>query len=179
MKSSDYSNDRYPIVKVISHRPTFRSSSPVWRVTSILFALVATLCVLFAADVPAQDTGKAQPTLPGVNLLIAGKLLKTEVAATSQQRYMGLSFRKSMATDAGMLFVYDAERPLTFTMRNTLIPLSIAFISADLVINEIHDMNVGPNQLFDSRQVAQYALEVNQGWFEQNGIKAGAQIVMQ
>ena len=179
MKPSNHPNLRYPIVKVISHRPTFRSSSPVWRITSMVFAAVATLCVLFAADVPAQDTGKAQPTLPGVDLLIAGKLLKTEVAATSQQRYMGLSFRTSMATDEGMLFVYDKERLLTFTMRNTLIPLSIAYISADLVINEIHEMNVGPNQLFDSRQAAQYALEVNQGWFEQNDIKAGAQIVMQ
>lgn len=179
MKSNDYPNPRYPIVKVISHRPAFRSNSPIWRVTSILFAVVATLCVLFVTDVPAQGIGKAQPTLPRINLVIAGKTLKAEIAATSQQRYMGLSFRPSMATDEGMLFVYDEERPLTFTMRNTLIPLSIAFISADLVINEIHDMNVGPNQLFDSRQDAQYALEVNQGWFEQNGIKAGAQIVMQ
>ena len=178
MKPNDYANYRVPIVKVISHRPTFRSGSPIWRVTSILFALVATLCLLFAADVPAQNVGEAQPTLPGVELLIAGKLLKSEIAATDQQRYMGLSFRTFMASDEGMLFVYDAERPLTFTMRNTLIPLSIAFISADLVINEIHDMNVGPNQLFDSTQAAQYALEVNQGWFEQNGIKAGAQIVM-
>ncbi len=122
MKSSNYPNPRYPIVKVISHRPTFRSNTPIWRVTSILFAFVATLCVLFADDLPAQDIGKAQPTLPGVKLVIGGKTLKTEVAATDQQRYMGLSFRTSMATDAGMLFVYDAERPLTFTMRNTLIP---------------------------------------------------------
>lgn len=179
MRCSNNTNQRYPIVKVISHRPTFRSASPLWRVTSILFAVVATLCVVFASDVPAQDVGKPQPILPGVNLSIAGKLLKAEVAATNQQRYMGLSFRASMGADEGMLFVYDAERPLTFTMRNTLIPLSIAFVSADLVINEIHDMNVGPNQLFDSRQVAQYALEVKQGWFEQNGIKAGARIVMQ
>lgn len=178
MKSSEFSSHRYPIVKVISPRPTFRSANPVWRMTSIIVALVATVCVLIAADAPAQDVGKAQPKLPTIDLLIDGKRLTTEVASTSQQRYMGLSFRPSMAADAGMLFVYDAERPLTFTMRNTLIPLSIAFISADLVINEIHDMDVGPNQLFDSRQVAQFALEVNQGWFEQNSIKAGAQIVM-
>ncbi|ASJ71435.1 DUF192 domain-containing protein [Granulosicoccus antarcticus] len=178
MNYGDYSNRRYPIIKVGAHRPQFRAAHPVWRVTTVLFGLVVTLCVLFAGNVPAQET-EAQPILPGVTLMIDGKPLKTEIAATSQQRYMGLSFRPSMADDAGMLFVYDAERPLTFTMRNTLIPLSIAFISADLVINEIHDMDVGPNQLFDSRNIAMFALEVNQGWFEQNGIKAGAQIVMQ
>ena len=64
-------------------------------------------------------------------------------------------------------------------MRNTLIPLSIAYISKDFIINEIHDMPVGPNQLFPSKKPAQFALEVNQGWFERNQIKAGTQIVMQ
>jgi len=90
---------------------------------------------------------------------------------------MGLSFRPSLDEDAGMLFVYPQEQQMTFTMRNTLIPLSIAFISKDLVINEIHHMDVGPGQLFPSMEPAQYALEVDQGWFEANGIKPGDQIV--
>jgi len=168
------------IIAVASARPSFRSSNGVWRFTSLLVALVATLCLMFASHLPARAaTDSAQPPLPTVSLLIDGKALETEVASTSQQRYMGLSFRRSMGENEGMLFVYDGERPLTFTMRNTLIPLSIAFISEDMVINEIHDMNVGPNQLFDSRAPAKFALEVNQGWFEDNGIEAGAQIVMQ
>ena len=78
-----------------------------------------------------------------------------------------------MPESAGMLFVYPAERALTFTMRNTLIPLSIAFLSEDMVINEIHEMNVGPNQLFNSERRAKFALEVNQGWFDKHGITPG------
>lgn len=141
------------------------------RVFSALAAIV--LCVS-ASVVLAADT--AQPKLQTVQLGINGKILTAEIAATSRQRYMGLSFRQSLDNDSGMLFVYPVEQPLTFTMRNTLIPLSIAFISKDLVINEIHHMDVGPGQLFGSRQKAQYALEVDQGWFAANNIKAGDQI---
>lgn len=168
------------IIEVVSARPWTRSNSVVWRLTTVLVALVATLSLVVASHMPARADGDSpQPPLPTVSLLIDGKPMKAEVAASSQQRYMGLSFRKSMDENAGMLFVYEVERPLTFTMRNTLIPLSIAFISENMVINEIHDMNVGPNQLFDSRAPAKFALEVNQGWFERNDIEAGAQIVMQ
>jgi len=91
---------------------------------------------------------------------------------------MGLSFRTTLAENAGMLFVYPKERMLAFTMRNTLLPLSIAYISDDLVINEILDMNVGPDQLFYSTKPAKFALEVNQGWFSRNGIKVGDRLVM-
>lgn len=125
------------------------------------------------------DEQKAQPRLPMLELKIKDKTLQVEVAATGQQRYMGLSFREQLAQNEGMLFVFESERALTFTMRNTLIPLSIAFISEDLVINEIHDMNVGPDQLFPSRKQARFALEVNQGWFEKNGIKPGDRISRQ
>lgn len=167
------------ILPLVSLRPRPIAQSGIWRFTSVLIALVATVCVLFNGwNVAAAASGSAQATLPTIELLIEGKPLTVELAATGQQRYMGLSFRKTMADNAGMLFVYQAERPLTFTMRNTLIPLSIAFISKDLVINEIHPMNVGPGQLFDAAHIAQFALEVNQGWFAQNGIKPGAQIVM-
>lgn len=168
------------IIAVTSDRPWTRSDSVVWRMTTVVIALVATLVLVFANHGPVNAAADgAQPSLPTVTLLIDGKTMIAEVAATGEQRYMGLSFRPSMGTDKGMLFVYEQERPLTFTMRNTLIPLSIAFISEDMVINEIHDMNVGPNQLFDSRAPARFALEVNQGWFESNGIEPGAQIVMQ
>lgn len=142
------------------------------RLTSIFLVL---FCLVDIGKALA-DNQQAQPPLPVVELQIKNKLLTAEVAATGQQRYMGLSFRQTMDNDAGMLFVFEEERALTFTMRNTLIPLSIAFISSDLVINEIHDMNVGPNQLFPSRHKAQFALEVNQGWFEANGIKPGDRI---
>lgn len=170
--------NEHTIVQVVSLRRRPLSSSGVWRVVSVLVAFVATLCLFMGPQNAIADQHKAQPQLPTIEMLIDGNPLNVELAANSQQRYMGLSFRQTMDNDSGMLFVYPNERKLTFTMRNTLIPLSIAFISEDMVINEIHHMNVGPGQLFDSLNVAKFALEVNQGWFEENGIKAGAAIVL-
>lgn len=126
----------------------------------------------------AHADGIAQPKLTTVTLDVGGKSLKTELAISGNQRFMGLSFRKTLADDEAMLFVYQQERPLVFTMRNTLLPLSIAYISEDLVINEILDMPVGPDQLFPSSQPAKYALEVNMGWFERNNVKVGSKIRM-
>lgn len=139
--------------------------------------LLLCLCAVQSTQAKENHPG-AQPQLPTIKLLVGGQPMVVEIASTAEQRFMGLSFRRSMPEDAGMLFVYPREQALTFTMRNTLIPLSIAFISKDLVINEIHEMNVGPGQLFPARQNAQYALEVNQGWFARNGVKPGAQLVM-
>ncbi len=136
------------------------------------------MCTLLLAVSGASFADDPQPTLPLVELEVNDLRLSTEVASTARQRFMGLSFRRSLDTDAGMLFVYESTQSLTFTMRNTLIPLSIAFISADLVINEIHHMDVGPGQLFPSNKPAQYALEVNQGWFEANGIEPGMRLTL-
>lgn len=119
----------------------------------------------------------AQPPLPTVQLQINDAVLTAELAASPQQRFMGLSFRPSLGENEGMLFVYSSEQNLIFTMRNTLIPLSIAFISKDLVINEIHHMNVGPGQRFPAQKPAQFALEVDQGWFAANNISVGDQII--
>ena len=142
-----------------------------------LVALVGAF-VLFVSHGPIGADEAAQPTLPIVELSVGGVSLAVEIASSGEQRYMGLSFREWLAEDAGMLFVYPDERPLTFTMRNTRIPLSIAFISEALVIDEIVDMDVGPGQLFPSTRPARYALEVNQGWFERNGVAPGAKIAM-
>ena len=142
----------------------------------LLVALAA--LALVAPGGPARAAGEAQPKLPTLEVRVGGVPLTVEVAGSGQQRYMGLSFRESLDEDAGMLFVYPDARPLTFTMRNTLIPLSIAFIDADLVVREIIDMDVGPGQLFDSSAPARYALEVNQGWFERHDVAPGALVTM-
>jgi uncharacterized membrane protein (UPF0127 family) len=146
-------------------------------VTSCGLLLFVAFSLCLTASAVNADGQSAQPRLPTIELGIGDKTLVVEVAATGQQRYMGLSFRESLGNEEGMLFVFENERPLTFTMRNTRIPLSIAYISKDLVINEIVEMDVGPNQIFPSQQPAQFALEVNQGWFKVNGIEAGDRIV--
>jgi len=137
-----------------------------------------TIAAALAFSVHVYSFGQAQPRLPTVELSIGKAQLTTEIASTGNQRYMGLSFRQTLKENEAMLFVYPTEQALVFTMRNTLIPLSIAFISDQFVINEIHDMPVGPNQTFPSKLKAKYALEVNQGWFERNNIKAGDVIRM-
>ena len=173
-----YVMSEYALVKLEARRQRSLVGGALRQISRVAFACVACVCLFFGSVSLQANELKAQPQLPTIAMLIDGKSLDVEVAVSNQQRYMGLSFRESMDTNAGMLFVYPAERQLTFTMRNTLIPLSIAFISEDMVINEIHHMNVGPGQLFDSKMPAKFALEVNQGWFEKNGIKPGAAIVL-
>jgi len=127
-----------------------------------------------ADEAPAGNGG--QPPLPALTMAIGEHVLRVELAVEPQQRYLGLGNRRTLADDAGMLFVYPEERPLTFTMRDTLLPLSIAYIDEALTILEIVDMDVGPGQLFPSAQPARYALEVNQGWFDARDIEPGARL---
>ena len=142
---------------------------------SRFFCLWTSITLLTIASCRADE---AQPRLPTARITVAGLPLEVELAVTGEQRYLGLSHRTFLEENSGMLFVYEEERPLTFTMRDTLIPLSIAFISAELEVIDIQKMDVGPGQLFDSAAPAQYALEVNQGWFEHHGIEVGARVVL-
>lgn len=128
---------------------------------------------LLSANVAAKTP---QPKLATAIIEINGVRLETEIASTAQQRQRGLSYRKRLDAESGMLFVYQNERKLTFTMRETAIPLSIAFVSQDFVINEIHKMEPFNKEFYPSRHPAKYALEVNQGWFEQKQIKPGDRI---
>lgn len=140
----------------------------------VLPTLLLTCLISLSGIASAQD--EPQQTLSIVELKVADKILKTELASTRSQRYMGLSFRKSMAENESMLFVFPTEEKLFFTMRNTLIPLSIAYISDELIIEEILQMPVGPDQIFPSKAPARFALEVNQGWFERNKVRIGDKI---
>ena len=143
---------------------------------SALALAASALAALAIAAAPAlADTAQS---LPSVEIRVGEASLQVEIADDGEERYIGLGFRDRMDEGAGMLFVYPAERPLTFTMRDTRIPLSIAFVSKDLVINEIHDMPVGPNQLFPSERPAKYALETNLGWFERNGVEPGDRLAL-
>jgi uncharacterized membrane protein (UPF0127 family) len=101
-----------------------------------------------------------------------------EIADNPMARYIGLRGRESMPEDQGMLFVYSAEAPRTYTMANTPIPLSIAFIDSERRIIDIQDMKPLDDEPpgYDSAEPAQYALEVNQGFFEKNGVKLGDRV---
>jgi uncharacterized membrane protein (UPF0127 family) len=139
---------------------------------TLSFALLLGLCALAPARAqtgPNDDVG----AMATVTLHIDKATLDTQIAATSAQEERGLMFRSHLADNEGMLFLLPLGRA-TFWMKNTLIPLSVAFIDKNGVILEIHDMKALDESITasDSDQVS-YALETNLHWFSLNGIKPG------
>lgn len=113
------------------------------------------------------------PELPTAEIRVGNHQLIVEVAATPAQRGRGLMFREKLPDDRGMLFLFPDDRVLEFWMRNTRIPLSIAFADASGQIVRIADLEPFSEQPVSSVALARYALEVNRGWFEQRGIESG------
>ncbi len=111
-------------------------------------------------------------------LAVADKALRIEVASDQRSRNYGLMFRRSLGTNCGMLFVFQDSRYRTFTMRNTLIPLDIAFIDDEGKIKEILTMQPGVDR-YPSAVQARYALETNAGWFSSNAIAVGETLQLQ
>ena len=128
------------------------------------------LC-LFLVAAPA-----AAQTLPVTQLTAGMHVIRAEVAADFGSRSQGLMHRKSLAPNAGMLFIFDEAAPHCMWMKNTYIPLSVAFIDAQGVIINIADMQPHSEQSHCAARPAVYALEMTQGWFAQRGIKAGAKL---
>lgn len=102
--------------------------------------------------------------------------LNVEIAETEYQRAFGLMYRESMPDSCGMLFVFPESDFLSFWMKNTLIPLSIAFIDESGKIINIEKMEPHNLESVRSSECALYALEVNQGWFSKNNIKVGDRV---
>ncbi len=137
--------------------------------------LTLLLATLFFTQVAA--TAAAQPaSLPTVQLTAGVHLITAEVAATDASRARGLMFRQALLPNHGMLFVFDRKAVHCMWMRNTLIPLSVAFIEDDGSIVNIHDMQPHDERSHCAQQPVRFALEMAQGWFEQKGLKPGAKI---
>jgi hypothetical protein len=122
------------------------------------------------------QSAPAQQSLPTTELTINGHRVTAEVATTVAARAVGLMRRFSLHADHGMLFVFDAPQPLTFWMKDTYIPLSIAFIGADGRILNIEDMAPQTESPHNSRGPAMFALEMKKGWFVQFAIAAGDRV---
>ena len=134
---------------------------------------------------PAPPAPAAEPeTLETSTLAITNSRgeraeFKVEIADENAEQKQGLSERTALAEDSGMLFVFDREQPRTFQMRETLIPLSIAFIDAAGFIIDIQDMKPLDQDVYPSAAPAQYALEVNQGFFREQGVEVGDEVELQ
>ena len=134
-----------------------------------------------AAETTRGEMGGGETTratadgeLPVVTISASGAEeveVRVEVADSGVARYIGLRWRESLPEDRGMLFVYGKEREMSFTMADTVIPLSIAFIDSEGRIVDIQDMEPLEEGPYRSAEPARYALEVNQGFFAQRGVE--------
>ena len=140
-------------------------------VQTIRTTLRLLLALAFIGSAQAQTA--AQPKLDTVTLTAGMHNIRAEVARTPLQHQTGLMFREQMAPHEGMLFVFDGLDRRCFWMRNTLLPLSAAFIADDGSIVNIVDMQPQTEQSHCSTQPVRYVLEMNQGWFAKRGIKPG------
>jgi uncharacterized membrane protein (UPF0127 family) len=134
--------------------------------------------VLLAFILICSSCMQAQPTLV-IHSASGDYRLKVEVVSKPSDLQMGLMYRKNLAKDSGMLFIFPEERPQSFWMKNTFIPLDMIFISSDLVIVDITTMNpckTDPCPAYTSKQPARYCLEVNAGYARSHNIAIGDKI---
>jgi uncharacterized membrane protein (UPF0127 family) len=141
------------------------------RLVVFYFApLISVLLVLAALPL------RAQTILPTTELSINGITLQAEIAATPASMQRGLMFRESLPPNHGMLFVFNPPQRQCFWMKNTLLPLSIAFINETGLITRITNMHPLSEQTHCPPGDITYALEMEQGWFSQYGITTGTRI---
>lgn len=121
-----------------------------------------------------QPKGNPQPKLPLITLWVGTNKLSAEIASTYPQISTGMMFRTNMAEMEAMLFVFPTPQQVAFYMRNTLLPLSCAYIDPEGTILETYEMKpLDETPLPSKSSQVQYVLEVNQGWFERHGVKPG------
>lgn len=146
-------------------------NNPVSRTRRFVF-----LCLFFFLAAARPGTmARADPLLT-YPLRIQGQEIRAEVANTPESRSQGLMFRPSLPEAAGMVFVFPEIGRHAMWMKNTKVPLSVAFIDGDGRILNIEDMSPYTEATHQSAGPARYALEVNRGWFARHGIAPGARV---
>ena len=134
------------------------------------------VAAMLAAALPVQAQDAPQMNLQRVKLLAGMHQIDAQVAANSEQRQTGLMFRKDMPQHEGMIFIFEQPTQQCFWMKNTLLPLSAAFIADDGTIVNIEDMKPQTLDAHCSAQPVRYVLEMNKGWFVKKGIKTGSKL---
>jgi uncharacterized membrane protein (UPF0127 family) len=118
----------------------------------------------------------AQQKFPVIPLTAGMFVVQAEVAARDAERQQGLMFREKMGPNEGMVFLFDAPATICMWMKNTYLPLSVAFIDESGKIVNIEDMKPHTTDSHCATKPVRYALEMNQGWFRQKNIKPGTVI---
>ena len=122
---------------------------------------------------PQAHAQSPQLNLPRMTLSAGMHLLDVQLAQTPEQRQIGLMFRKDMPQHEGMLFVFEQPATQCFWMRNTLLPLTAAFLDDEGTIVNLADMKPQNDDSHCSAKPVRFVLEMNQGWFAKRNIKAG------
>ncbi len=136
-------------------------------------ALFGLLAIGLSVVCSAQD---GPQKLPAIRLNAGIHNIQAELAQTPDQRATGLMFRKTMGNNDGMLFAFEEPAMQCFWMKNTLLPLSIAFIADDGSIVNLDDMKPQTLDSHCSTKPVRFVLEMNRGWFAKRGIKAGSKL---
>ena len=147
--------------------------------------LLAVVLVVFGCKKPVETTAASSPSsesgptsalakLPTVKLWLGPQELAAEIARTPEQVQTGMMFRTNITDSDEMLFVLPYTQQAAFWMKNCLVPLSVAYIDPDGVIEEIHDLQPGNTNPVQSASVkVRFALEVSQGWFDRRQVSSG------
>ena len=134
------------------------------------------LAFVVLVNLPAWAQDTPQMNLQRVALSAGMHQIDAQVALNSEQRQIGLMFRKDMPQHEGMIFVFDQPTQQCFWMKNTLLPLTAAFLADDGTIVNLADMKPQALDAHCSDKPVRYVLEMNQGWFAKKGIKAGSKL---
>jgi uncharacterized protein len=151
-----------------------RSNNRARQMIRTASRILRSLLAFGVCGVALAQTGPQK--LPSMRLSAGIHNIQAEVAETPDQRATGLMFRREMGVNEGMLFVFEQPNVQCFWMKNTLLPLSIAFIAEDGKVVNLDDMKPQTEQSHCSSKPVRFVLEMNQGWFAKRGIKPGETI---
>ncbi len=146
----------------------------VGKIRETLLAVCA-VAVFFAVP-PASAQEVPQLNLQRTKLSAGMYVIDAQVALTPEQREIGLMMRKEMPQQEGMIFIFEQPGQQCFWMKNTLLPLTAAFVADDGTIVNMADMKPQTTDSHCSAQPVRYVLEMNKGWFAKKGIKAGSKL---
>ena len=135
---------------------------------------LAALAIVFTSALTMLPASAQQPAFPITSLSAGMYVIKAEVAATDAQREYGLMYREKLGSNEGMVFLFGAPAGVCMWMKNTPLPLSVAFIDAAGKIVNIEDMKPQTTNSHCAKKPIAYALEMNLGWFKQKNIRAGS-----
>lgn len=138
--------------------------------------LTVACSLLLTIPALAQGMDAPQMDLPRTHLRVGGTNINVQIASTFNERQIGLMHRKSMPVNEGMLFVFPQSGVQCFWMKNTVLPLTAAFVAADGTIVNLADMQPMSEQSHCSVRAVPYVLEMRQGWFKRNHILPGMKI---